>query len=67
MKEVPVYKFFLGVPDLLVVLVDNCVLVWVAVVGGGTSQDGEELREKSGSNRVRWWFDGKRWERSGWL
>ena len=52
LEEVLVYEFFLGVPKLLVVLVDDCVLVWVAVVGSGTGRGGKELREKSGSNRV---------------
>ena len=65
LKEVLVYEFFLGVPKLLVVLVNDCILVWVAVVGGGTSGGSEELREKSSGNRVGWRFDGKRWERSG--
>jgi len=66
-EEVLIYKFFLGVPKLLVVLVNNCVLVWVVVGGGGTDGGGKELREKSSGNRVRRRFDGKRWERSGWL
>ena len=66
-EEVLVYKFFLGVPKFLVILVNDGVLVWVAVVGGGTNRGGEELGKKSSSNRVRRRFDGKRWERSGWL
>ena len=67
MKEVLIYKFFLGVPKLLVVLINDCVLVWVAVSGGGADRGGEELGKKGSGNRVRRWFDGKRWERSGWL
>jgi len=66
-EEVLVYEFFLGVPKLLVVLVNDCVLVWVAVVGSGIGRGGKELREESSGNSVRWRFDGKRWKRSGWL
>jgi len=66
-EEVLVYKFFLGVPKLLVVLVDDCVLVWVLVVSSGTSRGGKELGKKGSSNSVRQRFDRKRWERSGWL
>ena len=66
-EEVLVYKFFLGVPKFLVVLVDDCVLVWVVVSGGGTGRGSEKLRKKGSSDGVRYWFDGKRWERSGWL
>jgi len=66
-EEVLVYEFFLGVPKLLVILVNDCVLVWVAVVGGGTGRGGKELREESSSNSVRWRFNGKRWKRSRWL
>ena len=67
MKEVPVYEFFLGVPKLLVVLVNDCVLVWVVVVGSGAGGSGEELRKEGSSNSIRWRFNGKRWERSRWL
>jgi len=66
-EEVLIYEFFLGVPKLLVILVDDCVLVWVVVSGGGTDGGGKELRKEGGGNRVRRQFDGKRWERSGWL
>jgi len=66
-EEVLIYKFFLGVPKLLVVLVNDCVLVWVVVSGGGTDGGGEELGEESGGNSVRQRFDRKRWERSRWL
>jgi len=66
-EEVLIYEFFLGVPKLLVVLVNNCVLVWVVVGGSGTDGGGKELGKESSGNRVRWRFNGKRWERSGWL
>jgi len=66
-EEVLIYEFFLGVPKLLVILVDDCVLVRVVVGGGGTDGGGKELRKEGGGNRVRRQFDGKRWERSGWL
>ena len=66
-EEVLIYEFFLGVPKLLVVLINDCVLVRVVVGGGGTNGGGEELREKGGSNGIRRRFDGKRWERSRWL
>jgi len=66
-EEVLVYEFFLGVPKFLVVLVNDCVLVRVAVVGGGTDGGGEELGKEIGGNRAGRRFDGKRWERSGWL
>ena len=66
-EEVLVYVFFLGVPKLLVVLVNDCVLVWVVVGGGGAGRGGEELGKEIGCNRAGWVFDGKRWERSGWL
>jgi len=65
-KKVLVYKFFLGVPKLLVVLVNDCVLARVVVGGGSADGGGEELREKNGGNGVGRRFDGKRWERSGW-
>jgi len=51
-EKVLVYKFFLGVPKLLVVLVNNGVLVWVAVVGSSADGGGEEVREKIGSSRI---------------
>jgi len=66
-KEVPVYEFFLGVPKFLVVLVNDSVLVWVAVISSGASGGGEELGKESGGNSVGWWFNRKRWERSRWL
>ena len=66
-EEVLVYVFFLGVPKLLVVLVNDCVLVRMTVGCSGADGGGKELGEKSGGNRVRRWFDGKRWERSRWL
>jgi len=66
-EEVLLYEFFLWVPKLLVVLVDNCILVWVAVGSSGAGRGGKELGKEGGSNRVRYWFDGKRWERSGCL
>jgi len=66
-EEVLIYKFFLGVPKLLVVLINDCVLVWVVVGGGSTDWGIEELGKEGSSNRVGWRFDGKRWERSGWL
>ena len=66
-EEVLIYKFFLGVPKLLVVLVNDCVLVWVVVSGCGTDGGGKELGEESSGNSIRWQFDGKRWERNGWL
>jgi len=67
LKEVLVYKFFLRVPKLLVVLVDDCVLVWVVVGSSGAGRGGEELGKESGGNSIGWRFDGKRWESSGWL
>jgi len=66
-EEILVYKFFLRVPKLLVILVNDCVLVWVAVIGVGTGGGGKELRKEIGGNGVGQQFDGKRWERSGWL
>jgi len=66
-EEVLVYEFFLGVPKLLVILVNDCVLVRVVVVGGGASGDGEEMRKEVGGNRSGRRFNGKRWERSGCL
>ena len=66
-KEVLVYEFFLGVPKGLVVLVNDCVLVWVVVGSGGAGGGGKELGEEIGCNRAGRVFDGKRWERSGWL
>jgi len=59
-KEIPVYEFFLWVPKLLVVLVNDCVLVRVVVSGGGASGGGEELGKKSGGNSIGRWFNGKR-------
>ena len=66
-EKVLIYEFLLGVPKLLVILVDDCVLVWVVIGGGGTSRGGEELGKEISCNRAGWVFDGKRWERSGWL
>jgi len=66
-EEVLLYEFFLGVPTLLVVLVDNCVLVWVVVGSSGAGGGGKELGKEGSGNRVGYWFDRKRWERSGWL
>jgi len=66
-EEVPVYEFFLGVPKFLVILVNDGVLVWMAVISGGTSRGRKELGKEGGSNSIGQWFDGKRWERSGWL
>ena len=59
-EEVLVYEFFLGVPKLLVILVNDGVLVWVAVVGSGASGGSKELGKEGGGNRVRWRFDRKR-------
>jgi len=67
MEEVLLYEFFLGVPKLLVVLVDDCVLVWVAVSSGSASGGSKELGKEGSGNGVGYQFDGKRWERSGWL
>jgi len=53
LEEVLVYKFFLGVPKLLVVLVDDYVLVWVAVGGGGADGGGEKVGEKIGGSSGR--------------
>ena len=66
-EEILVYEFLLGVPKLLVVLVNDSVLVWVVVGGGGASRGGKELGKEGGGNRVGRRFDGKRWERSGCL
>ena len=66
-EKVLVYEFLLGVPKRLVVLVNDCVLVWVVVSGGSAGGGGKELRKKIGCNRAGRVFDGKRWERSGWL
>ena len=66
-EEVLVYKFLLRVPKLLVVLVNDCVLVWVVVIGSGADRSGKELGKESSGNRVGWRFDRKRWERSRWL
>jgi len=66
-EKVLVYIFLLQAPKLLVVLVNDCVLMWVVVVGGGASGSGEEMWEEVGSSGVCRRFDGKRWERSGWL
>ena len=52
-EEVLVYEFFLGVPKFLVVLVDDCVLVRVAVSSGGTGGGGEKLGKEVGGNRAR--------------
>jgi len=41
-EEVLLYEFFLWVPKLLVILVDNCVLVWVTVSSGGAGGGGKE-------------------------
>jgi len=48
-EEVFIYKFFLGVPKLLVVLVNDCVLVRVVVGGSGTvSRSDHCVRSRSG-------------------
>jgi len=45
-EEVLIYKFFLGVPKFLVVLVNDCVLVRVVVSGGGTDGGWRRVEEK---------------------
>jgi len=66
-EEVLIYKFFLQVPKLLVILVNNCVLVQVVVGSGSTDGGGKELRKEGGGNGVGRQFNRKKWERSGWL
>ena len=51
-EEVPVDELFLGKPKLLVVLVDNCVLVRVTILGEDTSGFSEEVWEEGGSNVI---------------
>ena len=51
-EEVPVNKFFLGEPKLLVVLVDDGVLVRVAVLGEDTGRFRKEMWEEGGSNVI---------------
>jgi len=51
-EKVLVYEFFLGVPKLLVILVNNGVLVWVAVVSGSADGGREEVREKISGSRI---------------
>jgi len=58
-EEVLLYEFLLGVPKILVILVDDCVLVWVAVGSGGAGRGSKELGKEGGGNRVRYQFDGK--------
>ena len=59
-EEILVYKFFLQVPKLLVILVNDGILVWVVVVGSGAGEGGKEVGKEVSGNRGRWWFDGKR-------
>jgi len=59
-EEVLLYEFFLGVPKFLVVLVDDCVLVWVLVSSGGAGRGRKELGKEGGGNGVGYQFDGKR-------
>ena len=47
-EEVAIDKFLLGYPKLLPAVVNDCVLVRVAVAGEGTGGGGEEIGEDVG-------------------
>ena len=51
-EEVPIDKLFLGEPKLLVTLVDDGVLVRMAVLGKDTGGLGKEVREEGGSDVI---------------
>jgi len=45
-EEVTFNKFFLGNPKLFSVVIDDCILVWVAVDDVGASGSSEEVGEE---------------------
>ena len=49
-KEITLNKFFLGDPELFSMVIDNCVLVQVAIDNEGAGRSGEEVG-KEGSYR----------------
>ena len=51
-QKVPVDEFFLGEPKLLVVLIDDGVLMWVAVLSKDTGGLREEVWEEGGSDVI---------------
>ena len=47
-KEVPINEFFLWDPEFLAAVVDDGVLVWVAVDGKSTGRGGKEVGKDVG-------------------
>ena len=59
-QEVAFHVLILGGPNLLTMLIDNLVLVWV-VVGSGARWGGKEVWKEFG-----FWEDGERKDVAGW-
>ena len=52
MKEISFNKLFLGDPEFLSLVVDDGVLMWVAIDDEGASRSGEEVREEINYKRL---------------